>query len=124
MYDLADNAYSLSVIIICRFHLILQERHRHPNGTSSSPSLPGSSFRAAAQRAHNAVVEEFGDSDMSRSVSAKVSEAVETQEDPQITPAGGIELDEFPWATGCVGDVETAGHIESGTQWDVLSDDS
>ena len=116
MLDLADNTYSLSTIIICRFHLALQERHRHPNGSSSSPSLPGSSFRAAAQKAHNAIMEEFGDSYMSRSLGKEVSEAVGAQQDPRIATEEGVELVEFPWATGYDVEVETTGPIASGMQ--------
>ena len=116
MVELADNLYSLSVIIICRFHLALLERHRHPNGSSSSPSLLGLNFRTVTQRVHNAVVEEFGDSYLSRSLGPEASEGEETQQDPQVTKEEGIELDEFPWATGCVGDVETTGPIASGKQ--------
>ena len=114
--------YSLSVIIICRFHLSLLERRHHPNESSSSSSLPRSGFRPAAQRAHNAVVEKFGDSYMSLSLGTEASEVEETQQDSPITTEEEIELHEFPWAARYVGDVETAGRIASGTQWLALSD--
>ena len=100
------------------------ERHHHPNGSSSSPSLPMSSFRAAAQRAHNAVVEEFGGSYLSRYLSTGVSEAVENLDDPCLTTDAGVELQEFPWAKGYVCDVETAGAIASRAQWFALSDNN
>ncbi|KAF8463382.1 hypothetical protein JB92DRAFT_2838900 [Gautieria morchelliformis] len=52
---------SLSVIIICRCHLALQERAAHPNGTTCSAHNPATSFRAAARQIHDSLMEEFGD---------------------------------------------------------------
>lgn len=55
---------SLSSILICRFHLMLQKRNAHPN-INTTGSLPLSSiggFHTAAQKMHDAVVDEFGDS--------------------------------------------------------------
>ncbi|KAF8531491.1 hypothetical protein JB92DRAFT_3092244, partial [Gautieria morchelliformis] len=52
---------SLSVIVICRCHLALQERVAHPNGTTHSAHHPVTSFRAAAAQIHNSLMEEFGD---------------------------------------------------------------
>lgn len=53
---------SLSVILICRFHIILQMRNAHPNTSWSLPPVSVGSFPVATQRIHNAVVAEFGDS--------------------------------------------------------------
>ena len=61
-------------------------------------------------------MEEFSDSYLSRSLGTEASEAEETQKDPQITTDAGIELDDFPWVTGYVPDVETSAPIASGTQ--------
>ena len=57
------NEHSLSVILICRFHLDLQRTHAHPNSSDSRtiPSISLGSFRAAVRSIHDAVLEEFGD---------------------------------------------------------------
>ena len=57
------NEHSLSVVLICRFHLDLQRTHAHPNSSSSRniPSISLGSFRAAVQSIHDAVLAEFGD---------------------------------------------------------------
>ena len=56
---------SLSVILICGFHLELQMRFagRSPRITSDCnlTTLPIAGFHATTQRMHNAVVAEFGD---------------------------------------------------------------
>jgi hypothetical protein len=58
---MANPTCSLSVIIICRCHLALQERVAHPNGTTHSDHHPVTSFRAATRKIHNSLMEEFGD---------------------------------------------------------------
>ena len=57
------NEHSISVILICRFHLDLQRTHAHPNSSDSRsvPSISLGSFRATVQSLHDAVVAEFGD---------------------------------------------------------------
>ena len=57
------NEHSLSVILICRFHLDLQRAHAHLNSSNSgsAPSTSLGSFRAAVQSIHDAILAEFGD---------------------------------------------------------------
>ena len=56
------NICSLSTIIICRFHLDLQEKNAHPNNSRDLSTIAIGSFRAANQQIHDAVMEEFGGS--------------------------------------------------------------
>ena len=51
------------------------------------------------------VVEKFGESYLTRSLGTEASEVKETQQDPHITRDRILELQEFPWAMGYVGDV-------------------
>ena len=55
--------HSLSIILICRFHLDLQMIHAHPNYSDSGgiPSISLESFRAATQSLHDTVLAVFGD---------------------------------------------------------------
>ena len=57
------NEQSLSVILICRFHIDLQRAHVHPNASNSRSvsSISLGSFRVAIQSIHDAVMAEFGD---------------------------------------------------------------
>ena len=110
----ANNTHSLSAIIICRFQLALKERNEHNNVTSPHLSLK-SSFHAVVQRVHNAVVEEFGDLYLTRSLSTgTVEEEMEDQNATRPATDAGIDIKEFPWATGTIGDTETAIPVASG----------
>ena len=73
---------SLSVILICRFHLDLQERNAHPNANTAGglPTISIGSFRVASQRMHDAVIAEFGDSHVGTEGS-RPREAVGTLDD-------------------------------------------
>ncbi|KAF8484351.1 hypothetical protein JB92DRAFT_3131571 [Gautieria morchelliformis] len=84
---------SLSVIIICRCHLALQERAAHPNGATHSAHYPVTSFRAAARQIHDSLIEEFGDPDIEES---GTSGAVEPcmEDDGSSDAVAGIELEE------------------------------
>ena len=71
------------MIIVCRFQLALKQRNDHNNVTSPHLSLK-SSFHAVAQRMHNAVVEEFGDLYLTRSLgTGTVEEGMEDQNTPR-----------------------------------------
>ena len=59
-------------------------------------------------------MEEFGNSYFTGSLDTEQSEVVENREILQITTDPGIEVQEYPWAIGYVGDVETTGTITSG----------
>ncbi|KAF8575777.1 hypothetical protein K439DRAFT_1542728 [Ramaria rubella] len=97
----------LSAIIICHFHLDLQQRNHHPNGGITSHSPPLSSFHAVTERMHRAVVDEFGDLSFNESFETDGSQQdIELQ---AIQSPGGVEeisLQEFPWAGGDIGDEE------------------
>ncbi|KAF8488338.1 hypothetical protein JB92DRAFT_2836334 [Gautieria morchelliformis] len=70
------------------------------------------SFQAARQSVHNAIVAKFGNPHLSQDFSAETLEHNEAGRESQPSPgeagSAGRELDEFPWATGCPGDVEMA----------------
>ncbi|KAF8573876.1 hypothetical protein K439DRAFT_1553993 [Ramaria rubella] len=108
---------SLSIIIICHFHLDLQQRNDHPNGSNTSHSLPLGSSHAVKERIHRAIVDEFGDLSFNESFDTEGS-----QEDIQVelqaiqSPNGVAEIDlqEFPWAGGDIGN-EEAGPVASGS---------
>ncbi|KAF8509450.1 hypothetical protein JB92DRAFT_2946584 [Gautieria morchelliformis] len=116
---------SLSIIIICRFHLTLKERHSRLN-SPSLPSLSFSSFQAARQSVQNAIVAEFGNPHLSwedfnaDNLEDNVADQ-EGQQSPEEAGSDGIELDEFPRMTACPGDAELAGQIASGEQLVSLS---
>ncbi|KAF8488973.1 hypothetical protein JB92DRAFT_2836189 [Gautieria morchelliformis] len=82
---------SLSVIVICRCHLALQERVAHPNGTIHSAHHPVTSFRAATRHIHNSLIEEFGD----LSVSETGASEHHGKDGPSSTAVVGIELEEI-----------------------------
>jgi hypothetical protein len=54
--------YSLSTILISRFHIHLQTRNAYTNTNTSRglPTISIGSFHAATQRIHDAVLAEFG----------------------------------------------------------------
>ena len=102
------------MIIICRFQLALKERNKRDNVITPQLSLK-SSFHAVAQRVHNAVVEEFGDLYLTRSLSTgTVEEEMEDRNTTRPATNAGIDINEFPWATGTIGDTETANPVASG----------
>ena len=64
---------------------------------------------------HNAVVEEFGDLYLTRSLSTgTVEEEMEDRNTTRPATDAGIDITEFPWATGTIGDTETAYPVASG----------
>ncbi|KAF8575528.1 hypothetical protein K439DRAFT_1623529 [Ramaria rubella] len=105
----------LSTIIICHFHLDLQQRNDHPNGSNTSHSLPHGSFHAVKERIHRAVVNEFGDLSFNESFGTEGSqEDIELQAMQAPSGVAEIDLQEFPWAGGDIGD-EEAGPVASGS---------
>ncbi|KAF8574557.1 hypothetical protein K439DRAFT_1624236 [Ramaria rubella] len=105
----------LSVIIICRFHLDLQQINDHPNGSTTSHSLPLGSFHAVKERIHRAIVDEFGDLSFNESFGMEVSqEGIELQTIQSPSGVAEIDLQDFPWAGGDIGD-EEAGPVASGS---------
>jgi len=74
-----------------------------------------------AQRIHNSVVEEFGDSYLDQMSGTEASE-VEVEDFPEqdaqqtVDLDAAIELQEFPWATGDIGDIKIVGPMVSGKQ--------
>ncbi|KAF8585215.1 hypothetical protein K439DRAFT_1616156 [Ramaria rubella] len=105
----------LSIIIICRFHLDLQQRNDHPHGSNTSHSLPLGSFHAVTEKIHRAVVDEFGDLSFNESFGTEESqEDIELQDIQSASGGAEIDLQEFPWAGGDIGD-EEAGPVASGS---------
>ncbi|KAF8532149.1 hypothetical protein JB92DRAFT_1589207 [Gautieria morchelliformis] len=86
---------SLSVIIICRCHLALQERVAHPNGTTHSAHHPITSFRAAACQIHNSLMDEFGDPSIDEIGTLEAIEA-HREDYPSSDVVAAIELEEIP----------------------------
>lgn len=79
--------YSLSVIVICRFHLTLQERNQQRlQRTVSSYSFVITTFHDAAEKLHNLKVEGFGDSSLGRSLhTGTTNDKIEDQQHlPQL----------------------------------------
>ncbi|KAF8579765.1 hypothetical protein K439DRAFT_1620303 [Ramaria rubella] len=106
---------SLAIILICRFHLDLQQRNDHPNGSNTSHSLPLGSFHAVKERIHRAVVDEFGDLSFNESFGTEgFQEDIELQAIQSPSGVAEIDLEEFPWAGGYMGD-EEAGPVASGS---------
>jgi hypothetical protein len=107
----------LSIIIVCRFYLTLKERHSRLNNPSL-PTLSFTSFLAARQSVHNAVVVEFGDPCLSQIFSTETFEDAYQESGQSLEEArsAGIELGEFPWAIGYPRDVEMAEPIDSSEQ--------
>jgi hypothetical protein len=85
---------SLSVIVICRCHLALQERVAHPNGTTHSEHHPVTSFRAATAKIHNSLMDEFGDPSFDET---GISEAIEPhgKDGPSSNAIEAIALEEI-----------------------------
>jgi len=111
LWSLAEKAYRLSVIIVCRFLLEIRQQNTHPNGTSQTHQASlKNSFHAVAQHVGNSVAEEFGDSFFNESfaISQSHEESMELQEiSPQAhSEDGRVSLTEFPWATGDIGVLE------------------
>ncbi|KAF8579117.1 hypothetical protein K439DRAFT_1620803 [Ramaria rubella] len=105
----------LSVIIICHFHLDLQQRNDHPNASNTSQSLSLGSFHAVKERIHRTVVDEFGDLSFNGSFGTGASqEDIELQGIQSSSGVGEIDVQEFPWARGDIGD-EEAGPMASGS---------
>lgn len=81
---------------MCRCHFDLLEKNQHGNGTAQSPAHSIGTFRAATQRIHNAIVDEFGDRSISTETSntgITSSDAVELEDRSEHN-----DLDDFPWA--------------------------
>ncbi|KAF8579758.1 hypothetical protein K439DRAFT_1620298 [Ramaria rubella] len=90
-------------------------RHDHPNGSNTSHSLPLDSFHAVKERIHRAVVDEFGDLNFNESFGTEGSQAdIELQAIQTPSGVAEIDLQEFPWAGGDIGD-EEAGPVASGS---------
>jgi hypothetical protein len=89
---MANPTCSLSVIIICRCHLALQERVAHPNGTTHSEHHPITSFRAATRKIHNSLMEEFGDPTRNET---GISESIEPHGNPSSNAISAIELEDI-----------------------------
>ncbi|KAF8579115.1 hypothetical protein K439DRAFT_1620801 [Ramaria rubella] len=107
--------HSLAVILICRFHLDLQWRNDHLNGSNTSHSLLLDSFHAVKERIHRAVVDEFGDLNFIESFGTEGSQediALQAVQSPSVVAE--IDLQEFSWAGGDIGD-EEAGPVASGS---------
>ena len=88
------NTCSLSAIIISRFQLDLR-RNAQPN--TGLPTISIVSFRAASQRVHDAIMEEFGGSLGDDSVEAEATRDEIVTPDPDIssgTTEDDIELEE------------------------------
>ncbi|KAF8574282.1 hypothetical protein K439DRAFT_1624438 [Ramaria rubella] len=112
---LANLQDSLSVILICHFHLDLQQRNDYPNGSNTSHPFPLGSFHAVTERIHRAVVDEFGDLSFNESFGTEVSqEDIELQAVQSSSGVAEVDLQEFPWAGGDIGD-EEAGPVASGS---------
>ena len=66
---------------------------------------------------HNAVVEEFGDLYLTRSPGTRtVEEEAEDRNTTRPATDVGIEINEFAWNTGTIGDTDTASPVASGEQ--------
>jgi hypothetical protein len=91
---MSNPTCSLSVIIVCRCHLSLKERVAHPNGTTHSEHHPVTSFRAAARKIHNSLMEEFGDPSVDET---GILEAIEPHgtDGPSSNAISAIELEEI-----------------------------
>ena len=100
---------SLSTIIICRFHLTLQERNQHPNGSLTQPSAHLSSFRAAVKTVHNAVLDEFGDLRLRESLRTGTSE--DDQEIAQPNADDQIEYQKPTCSTRDISDMDITGPV-------------
>lgn len=68
-----NTTCSLTVIVMCRMHLDLLQRHVHTSSNTHLPFYSMDSFRGARQQIHNAIVDEFGDRDVIGSLAAGTS---------------------------------------------------
>ena len=88
------------MVIVCRFHLALQERNQQrPQRSVSSHPFTITTFHDAVERLHGAVVEEFGDFDLNQPLLTK-DETVDHQNPPQLITDTGIESHESLLAPG------------------------
>ena len=107
MSGLADDQliiYSLSTVIICRFHLELQRRNTHLNTNTSQglSTISVGSFRAASQRMHDVVMAEFGGSLVDECVEAEAMGDVTPDPDISSGTTGDVmELEEFQSQPQC-----------------------
>ena len=103
--------------MVCRFHLALRERNKPSNMASSLHLSIKSSFHDVAERVHNYVVDEFGDSHMNPSAGTVTPvEETEGHQNTRLTTDAGIERHEFPWTTGAIGDTRTSDPVAFGEQ--------
>jgi hypothetical protein len=94
--------------------LDLLERHAHPNGTTHSSPLPVRSFRAAPQRIHDAVMDEFGDRSVTGTFETGISSPEEIElQDRHTSGTDWIDLSEYPWAGKSLGELERPPVAES-----------
>jgi hypothetical protein len=102
---MANTTCSLSVIIVCRCHLALQERVAHPNGTTHSEHHPVKSFRAATRKIHDSLMDEFGDPSVDET---GISEAVEShgEDGPSSNAISALEPEEVSRSQELAGAVD------------------
>jgi len=106
----------ISVILVLRFFLDLRQWNTHPNGTSQTRDLtPCSSWKAVARKFSNSIIEHLGDPEDEAlfasqatnpgSVSRQVLRPTASDaENNNLYPT--VNLEEFPWAAGRLGDGE------------------
>ena len=96
------NICSLSTIIICRFHLDLQQRNAllnsNTNPSADLPTISVGTFHAATQRLHLNLMEEFGDVQTAKGTEV-VQEAVATPDPDMPTPHELEETQSQPQGT-------------------------
>ena len=95
---MSTKTRSLSVIIICGFHLDLQRNAQlNTNSSQDLPTISLGSFRAASQKMHDTVMAEFGGSLVDESVEAEAAADDIVTPDPDMSSGmtEGIELEEF-----------------------------
>jgi len=103
---------SISVILVCQFHLELHKRNSHPNGTPFDAPPPSGSFKAATQQVHGAIIEEFGDLNFNESLGGELSQGgIGLQDVESHHTEEHIDLQEFPWETGELGEIEAAAPV-------------
>jgi hypothetical protein len=80
-------------------------RKEHTNGTTHSirPARPITSFRAAARRAGEIIVAEFGDTIYDQSTREGNSQENEHDEISIACSIAAVDLNDFPWANGDIG---------------------
>jgi hypothetical protein len=86
--------------------LDLQGKNAHPNGTTHSSPQPVGTFHAAIRLIHDTVVDEFGDRSITGTLGTGISvDDIELQES-HSSNTEHIDLDEFPWASRSVRELE------------------